>query len=365
MNSFLLETKKSLDKLSTFKKVKIILGNESCDLDSTVSSVVYSFLLSHLLKTSQTIIIPVINVRENDFKIKTEVIYFCEDCGIDSKNFIFRDQINLNNLKNSGVLELVLIDHHTLVADNEELRSTVTEVIDHRPRDPTSHFRDDAIICIENVGSCATIIARHIFETDPSIMNPNIAKLLYGTIVLDTACLSFDAGIAKPLDFEITDKLLHICDKSISKEKIFKDISTARANISGLTIQQIIKKDLKTVSGIPIIGLPILVKDFLLQPNVSAAISQFCTDREHNLAVFMGLNVGSEQIQRDFAIYKHVKNADDLALNLINNLQRNNFDLEEISIPNLSHQFNVFKQNNSKFSRKKLLPIVKAVAQSI
>lgn len=75
---------------------------------------------------------------------------------------------------------MILVDHHTLKPEEEPLRNAVVEVIDHRPKDPASHWPEETKVCIETVGSCSTLIARKLLTSNPSLLTPSIAKLLYG-----------------------------------------------------------------------------------------------------------------------------------------------------------------------------------------
>jgi hypothetical protein len=47
---------------------------------------------------------------------------------------------------------------------------------------------------------------------------------------------------------------------SISREKLFEELLAARSDVSSLTPSQLLVKDMKIASGIPVPGLPMLVE---------------------------------------------------------------------------------------------------------
>lgn len=79
-----------------------------------------------------------------------------------------------------------MVDHHNLASCDEELQSSVVEVIDHRPQDPRWSWKEISKVTIQNVGSCCTLVAQKIKEKNPHLMTEEIAKLLLGLFV--TTC---------------------------------------------------------------------------------------------------------------------------------------------------------------------------------
>lgn len=92
-----------------------------------------------------------------------------------------RNEIELKPLRASGILELVLVDHHALPAEDAELASAVLEVIDHRPQD-TNWPWIGCRLALDTVGSCASLVARNIFQRRPDIAN-TLASLLKGEYI--------------------------------------------------------------------------------------------------------------------------------------------------------------------------------------
>ena len=69
--------------------IYVVLGNETCDLDSAVSSLVYGYTLFRKYGPNVPVL-SVLNVDFADFNAKTEVVYHLKMCNIDVANIIFR-----------------------------------------------------------------------------------------------------------------------------------------------------------------------------------------------------------------------------------------------------------------------------------
>jgi len=125
-SEYLIYTLSQLANLEQFRLVRVVLGNESCDLDSTISASVYAYFLhSTCEKQNEILHLPVMNTNPSTFRLRTEIRWFLKE---NSFNVIFINDINLNNLYNEHKLEIILVDHHYLRSD---LNQVVVEIIDH------------------------------------------------------------------------------------------------------------------------------------------------------------------------------------------------------------------------------------------
>lgn len=70
-NNTVIILKKNIESYGT---LCIILGNESCDLDSAVSALLFARYLNHIKKHA-SIHLPVLNTTKEEFCLKTEVKY--------------------------------------------------------------------------------------------------------------------------------------------------------------------------------------------------------------------------------------------------------------------------------------------------
>lgn len=73
--------------------MKVVLGNESCDLDSAVCALVYAQVLRESLGPSPnggTMVLPVLNIPQCDLPLKTEVMFYLAENDVPLDLLIFR-----------------------------------------------------------------------------------------------------------------------------------------------------------------------------------------------------------------------------------------------------------------------------------
>ncbi|XP_069670607.1 exopolyphosphatase PRUNE1-like isoform X1 [Periplaneta americana] len=342
--------------LHRFAAVRVVMGNESCDLDSCISALVYAYLLHSEVEPS-TAVIPLLNILQRELLLRTEVTYFLRKNGIPLDRLVFRDTIELRSLLESGQLQLTLVDHHVLSSETEGLCGAIVEVVDHHPQDPAWRWTEQNVI-LATVGSCATLVANQVLTRRPHLLDVQAAALLYGPIVLDTACFSAAAERTTELDLQVVAQLEARGAGSQKREELFSELLAAQSDVSTLSPGQLLLKDMKVASGIPVPGLPILVREFLTRPNVMEALKEFCAEMQTNIVVVMGLHIEGGVIQRDIAVF-HVA-APEAAHKLVECLKSSTdpvLQLEDVS--NLIPGLQLFKQLNVKASRKQVLPVVR------
>ncbi|XP_069670608.1 exopolyphosphatase PRUNE1-like isoform X2 [Periplaneta americana] len=267
------------------------------------------------------------------------------------------DTIELRSLLESGQLQLTLVDHHVLSSETEGLCGAIVEVVDHHPQDPAWRWTEQNVI-LATVGSCATLVANQVLTRRPHLLDVQAAALLYGPIVLDTACFSAAAERTTELDLQVVAQLEARGAGSQKREELFSELLAAQSDVSTLSPGQLLLKDMKVASGIPVPGLPILVREFLTRPNVMEALKEFCAEMQTNIVVVMGLHIEGGVIQRDIAVF-HVA-APEAAHKLVECLKSSTdpvLQLEDVS--NLIPGLQLFKQLNVKASRKQVLPVVR------
>uniref|UniRef100_A0A182NZ79 DHHA2 domain-containing protein n=1 Tax=Anopheles dirus TaxID=7168 RepID=A0A182NZ79_9DIPT len=371
MNAYLQRCKTLLK--SGLNKIAVI-GNESCDLDSAVSSVAFAFHLQHkpnLLGTwykENTIVVPVLNVARAELPLKTEVTYYLKKQGITLDALICRDEIDWESER---AVNVVLVDHHV-----SNLKQNVVGIIDHRPIESNAQFNSNAFKTIELVGSCATLVGREIindgaFAAESLEAYDIVMDLLYGAIVLDTVNFSKQADKAKPLDYEIAQKIetyRHVTEECrlAHRETLFKSLVAARSDVSELNASQLLLKDLKIITQneriVSLPGFPMAVQDYLKLSNQSEHLHRFATSTRSNVVILLGMKVLPDgSVRRDIGVIP----IDDkpLAVRIVSALRdckEMNFELEELKSSD-SNGSTFFQQHNLKASRKQLIPIIKSV----
>ncbi|XP_076286145.1 exopolyphosphatase PRUNE1-like isoform X2 [Lasioglossum baleicum] len=295
------------------------MGNGTCDLDSAVCALVQGYLeYLDTKKTDQSntvAIIPLMNIPRREYCIKTEVVYSFKCHTVSPDLLTFRDEIDLKELKDSlagTTLEVVLVDHHALPEEDTFLTDSVIRVIDHRPRDAnwSWHHRD---VCIEPVGSCASLVTRRFLDTHPEFADCRIGKLLRGPILVDTFNLSEKTERTTPIDIQSLERLEHLVKQFDSEDCQLEDRNTvysrliqARNDISELSLDDLLIKDVKVMDGVPIVGMPMLIRKFITakpSPIPYDAICNFAVARNTRVVVLLGMLVEPNEIRRDFALF--------------------------------------------------------------
>lgn len=170
---------------STHTSVHLVLGNESCDLDSTVSTLMLAYYL-YINKNSlnlgeETVILPIINVNSKDFDLRTHTTFLLQESNINKNQLIYKNDINLNDLLKDLKVTTSLVDHHMLNDEDKILEKTVIQIIDHRPLDSMNKWDSKQTdINIQQVGSCATLVAQLMLDYHMDILDKPLAYLLYG-----------------------------------------------------------------------------------------------------------------------------------------------------------------------------------------
>lgn len=91
-------------------------------------------------------------------------------------------------------------------------------------------------------------------------LNVIAIAIFIGPILVDTCNFSKEADRATTVDVEIVESLEKVGLSDLDRDKVFNEIVKAKSDISELTIDDLLIKDLKVIVGIPIVGLPMLVK---------------------------------------------------------------------------------------------------------
>ncbi|XP_012870841.1 PREDICTED: protein prune homolog [Dipodomys ordii] len=230
--------------LQESRPLHVVLGNEACDLDSMVSALALAFYMTKTTEAEE-IFIPVLNIKRSELPLRGDNIFFLQKVHIPETVLIFRDEIDLHALHQAGHLTLILVDHHVLPKSDRALEEAVAEVLDHRPIDqkhcPPCH------VSVELVGSCATLVTERILQGAPEVLDRQTAALLHGTIILD--CVNMDPKIGKATlkDKQYVEKLEALFPDLPKREDIFESLQKAKFDVSGLTTEQMLRKDQKTI----------------------------------------------------------------------------------------------------------------------
>ncbi|KAK3596594.1 hypothetical protein CHS0354_020934 [Potamilus streckersoni] len=361
MDEYLTYTKRRLGELETVDRVHVVLGNEACDLDSAVAALTYAFYLHHKsVKDTGVLYLPVLNITSDQYRLRTETVYFLGRLNIKQTDLTFRDNIDLQTLKVTGKLDLTLVDHNVLVVHDQSLEDLVTTVIDHRPRDRQEQA--GVRVVIELVGSCCTLIAEELLSDPEFNLNHQVALLLYGTILTDTVNRSVAAGKLTQRDEAVLQRLEGIL-QDVNGQQLYEDIQIAKCDLSGLTTMEILEKDMKMVHGtsmtVAMSSVAVDMQELLSRECFTSDLETFCQQKGCPVIVIMSITaVDEDNIYRQLAVFSTNRIFREQICDVLDLSINPNLQLEPVktSLENIS----IFRQGNVKASRKKVLPVIKA-----
>lgn len=360
MDSFLAYILRITALLNFPKNINVIIGNESCDLDSTVSALALAYFMNENgNKEDDSVTLPVLNVPKEEFMFRVENLYVLNKIGINTSSLYYKDTLNIKDLIDKHNVKVTLVDHHVLSSEQQYLKPNVVGIFDHRPVDPNARYGDNVNINIKLVGSCTTLITEEILSKNSNLLSTSLAQILYDTIIFDSIGLSPDAGKVKDLDVEMIKNLERFLDiEQPNHQEAFDVLWSVHNDVSHLTPKQLLMKDLKIVDKILVPGLPMLVKDYLKLPDIIQVLQEFCESKNGTIVILMGLAAKDGRTERDLGFYS--LNEDSQLLEFIVDNLKDNSLLQLIKECSNVEGVKYFKQNY-KPSRKQLLPLVKEI----
>eukprot|EP00794_Sanderia_malayensis_P008648 gene8648-9579_t len=224
-----------------------IIGNEAADLDSVVSSIVYAYhLFTKVKETDEKIFLPIINIPQDDFSLKTEVIKVFQTLDLQiSECLVFREELLILADINTNY-EVTLVDHNIIPTYLHFLQPHVTVVIDHH--EDGGSFDDAPYVSktIEPVGSCCTLVAEIMYNQSEHLFSQYpISELLLSAILLDTVNLSPESGRSSEKDVEFAEELEGVI--RIPAKTLFDVAQNAKFDMSSLSCKDMLRKDYKMV----------------------------------------------------------------------------------------------------------------------
>nr|XP_056709522.1 exopolyphosphatase PRUNE1 [Euleptes europaea] len=346
--------------IQSHRELHVVLGNEACDLDSMVSALALAYFFAKTSPDKRAAFVPVLNIPRSDFPLRTESTFLLKEQWIPESSVIFRDEIDLLALHRAGLLSLTLVDHHVLPSQDVALEEVVVEVIDHRPLERERGPR--CRVTSELVGSCATLVTEKILQGPVEVLDQTTAALLHGTIVLDCVNMAPEAGKVTPKDVHFASLLESKFPDLPPRGVIFEALQNAKFDVSGLTTDQMLRKDLKAVSGKEVVvalsSVYVTLQDFLRRPDVERDLCAFCRQRGYDVLVVMAISFNEKNVPfRQLAVYSQQGALQTAVCQSLEDSSNPSLGLSPLESPHPT--ICAYAQGNAAASRKKVLPIVK------
>lgn len=393
LRAFLSHAKKGLlTAVQQSQKVTIVIGNESADLDSLTSSLLYAYLrsLNPPQKAFTPLYIPLLNIPEADVRIRPEFAALFQHANISASHLVTLDDLppfgRIEHVLNPASTRWILVDHNKLQGALGSIYSgRVLGLIDHHgeenavPQDTNPEPR-----VVEKCGSCTSLVIR-TFRTTWDVISTSslssgaahaqgdslvddgmvrkswdaqIAKLALASVLIDTADLAAE-GKVEAADREAVQYLNAKIQSSPrdartwDRKQFYQEINDAKTNLDGLEFDEILRKDYKewTQNGTKL-GISSVVKPFeflTAKAQQSSSSQQTMTDafnqaidsfmRSKSLSIFaiMTAFISPDQTFRRELFIQAANNASSAAaVSRFSKSAGEELDLEDMHVPGVS-----------------------------
>lgn len=226
--------------------IHFVMGNESADLDSIISSIAYAYLL-HMEQSPQKaeFYIPLMNISRAEIALRKDVLYLFDHFHICVDDILFLDDdVQLDALLAQNRLRLNLVDHNSLKPKQKHLCEIVERIVDHHHDEKKDYpliAPEDKVIDI--TGSNATLIAEKFLFSAKVELFPELAGLLLAPVLADTSNLrSIEKTTSRDVDVAT---VLNGIAAPVLPGDFYHHLMEAKHDVAGLTPAMILSKDFK------------------------------------------------------------------------------------------------------------------------
>ncbi|KAL8954702.1 MAG: hypothetical protein Q9183_006974, partial [Haloplaca sp. 2 TL-2023] len=363
--------------------------NESADLDSLTSSILYAYIrsLAPPKNAFTPLYIPLLNIPSRDISLRPEFGKLFEYANINATHIVTLDDLPepQDFSRKAEQTRWILVDHNKLQGSlGTNFSSRVHGVVDHH--DDEGAVRDDTSPeprVIEKCGSCTSLVIRTLKESwdlsnstsslssgavhsqGDSLMNDanvirawdaQVAKMALASILVDTANLTAE-GKVEQADRDAVDYLeakINLSPqeaKNWNRDEFYEEINQTKADVAALNFDDILRKDYKqwTENNL-ILGISSVVKPlaFLAEksPNGSSdskedqfvtAIGDFMAARDLTIFAIMTTSTSDTgEFRRE--LYVQSLSAGHAAVNAFASNAAAELHLEDHHVPSLSRR---------------------------
>ncbi|XP_036289644.1 protein prune homolog 2 isoform X11 [Pipistrellus kuhlii] len=296
MEEFLQRAKSKLNRSKRLEKVHVVIGHKSCDLDSLISAFTYAYFLDKVSPPG-VLCLPVLNTPRAEFSYFTETRFILEELNISESSHIFRDEINLHQLNDEGKLSMTLIGNNVLTSEDKALESAVVKVIS-----PVEQ---------SNAGlgfgeSFSSLVVKEILQEAPELITEQLAHLLRGSILFKHMTMESEKISEKQ------EEILSILEEKFPslppREDIITVLQESHAGAQGLSIEQIMLKDLKELTDgeikVAISTVNMTLENCVFHGNITSDLKAFADKFGFDVLILLASYLSEEQQPRQqIAVY--------------------------------------------------------------
>ncbi|KAM0272630.1 hypothetical protein ACHAQH_008600 [Verticillium albo-atrum] len=229
----------------------LVVGNESADLDSLCSTVLYAYLRSTTPPQS-TLHIPMSNLPRADLALRPELTAALARARLRPSDLLTLD--DLPEAVTPEATRWILVDHNALTGTlaARGFGARVVGCVDHHADEGSVPAQTgDEPRVVEKCGSCASLVVEWCRPTWEEALkgakveaDEGAAWLGLAAVLIDTAGLkSADKTTSK--DVQAVELLEKIVDKGYGREAYLDELSKVKEDLSGMVLRDIWRKDYK------------------------------------------------------------------------------------------------------------------------
>lgn len=227
----------------------VVLGNEACDMDSTVASIVYAYFLSELDGIAS---VAVINVDKDDFALRTDVVHLLKKVSLNQESLLFMDEAlpMLESHANKKALSLHLVDHNRLSVKQQHWEPHVVEIVDHHKDEGLC---GNVVPTKRNIvfpqGSCCSLVSQYAHGRGVT-WDSQMAQLLLAVILIDTGNLDPVMGKTEAIDRDMVSLLTRAAglEDVAKRDSFYHELNDAKFDVAALSCYDNLRKDYKEFS---------------------------------------------------------------------------------------------------------------------
>lgn len=226
-----------IKQLSKPNALKVVCGNQSADFDSVMSALAYAYCSYQ--KNPNDPLVPIIGIPRQDLTLRRDVARALTRANLEMDHLFFLE--DLKQLKEQyGLIKAVLVDHNQVESGVKSYFDEVVGVIDHHKDAGLYPEAQPRIVRV--AGSCSSLVINYWRQliNDSSLIK-DVALLCLGAGVIDTS--NFTQRVEDP-DREAA-QFYRTLFPELDGASLYKQIRHDKDDLSGLSIDEILKKDYK------------------------------------------------------------------------------------------------------------------------
>ena len=340
--------------------VHVTVGNQSCDLDSIVASVCHAY---HLRQKEGVVSMPLMQCSRADFALRKDAVWLLQQLNLDPSHLLYNEDMK-GHLEKAGRVEVTLVDASHLTGILCSLpRVEVVAILDHHVSGEgggAGSGREEAhcLRVVEGVGSCCTLVAERLLGDKDHTVSAVVATLLLAAVLIDTVNMDPESHRTTDRDRAVVGELSSLA--LLPREELYQNLFKARFSSTGLSIKQLLNKDLKVVecqgSRLGFSSVTGHLPQLLTGEGVGESVQEFCQNCSLSVLVVLGIQAAETgaDTRRWIAVYQSTES--DLADAIASILEAE----QQLQCEHVEGDFPciLLSQGNSTLSRKHILPLV-------